>query len=319
MTDTLFNDISEWQNPLPASYPLRVVSIRSNDGDYEDHKFPENLAMAKRLADEGHLTCFIVYYVFRPGIDSVSVLKRMVGTPHPKMAVMIDLESWGGQIRGNWSGALNAEREALIKWLGGNRDRVVGYGNVGDLNSLWPQRGDVKLIVAAYGSNPPFPGKIAHQFSSSYPTTSFGACDINSADGMSPEEFALALGIGADPNPAIIPPPPRPDRLIPGQTLKRGQSVTSLDGNTRLCFQSDSNVVLYHGGKAMWQTRTYGSKADRLAMQGDGNLVLYRGAKALWATYTNRHPGAHLTVQSDCNLVIYYGPRPIWATHTEAK
>lgn len=65
----------------------------------------------------------------------------MVGTPRPKMAVMLDVESWGGQIRGNRSTAINAAYDA-----------APPFGNVGDLNNLWPHKPPgIRLVVAAYG------------------------------------------------------------------------------------------------------------------------------------------------------------------------
>jgi len=48
-------------------------------------------------------------------------------------------------------------------------------------------------------------------------------------------------------------------------------------------------------------------------MQTDGNLVLYSGSKAIWATMTNGYPGAYLSLQDDGNLVVYYGATAVWA------
>jgi hypothetical protein len=119
------------------------------------------------------------------------------GHPHPKQATMIDVESWGGQITGDQSSGINAARAALVKWYGGNKRRVIGYGNAGDLTSLWRNRGDIGIVLANYGANPAFPCKLAHQFADNHPTPPFGACDINSADGLTPIQFASQLGIGA--------------------------------------------------------------------------------------------------------------------------
>lgn len=220
MTDTLFADVSEFNPQVTDVYPYQFFSFRSNDGTYRDHHFTLNLAWAKHAADTGRLAGFLVYFVWEPNWqDTVATFKAMVGTPHPKMAVMLDVESWSGKIRGNQSAGINAAREALIAWLHGNRRRVIGYANAGDFAALWPSRGDARVVLANYSANPAFPGKIAHQFSSSYAVPPFGKCDINSADGLSPTQFAAALGIGVPaPKPKPIPAPavePTPAPLVP--------------------------------------------------------------------------------------------------------
>jgi hypothetical protein len=83
---------------------------------------------------------------------------------------------------------------------------VVGYGNVGDLNGLWPQKPTgIRLIVANYSFNPSYPGKFAHQFADNHVTPPFGPCDINSADGMSPTDLQNMFSFAA-PHPATPPP-----------------------------------------------------------------------------------------------------------------
>jgi hypothetical protein len=59
------------------------------------------------------------------------------------------------------------------------------------------------LVVAAYGYNPPYPGKVAHQctdgsgFGGGLPEGAppFGRRDMNSADGLTVVEFGRACGI----------------------------------------------------------------------------------------------------------------------------
>ena len=42
---------------------------------------------------------------------------------------------------------------------------MIGYGNVGDLNNVWPNKPPgIRLVVATYGRNPPYPGEVAHQY-----------------------------------------------------------------------------------------------------------------------------------------------------------
>ena len=203
-SDTLYADVSEWQSPVDDSYPYKVLCIRSNDGTYRDKKWATNYEWCKRAADDGRLAFFIVYFVWRPNWQAaVDTLQYQVGEPHPKMAVMLDVESWGDRISGNQSAGINGAFERIAEWLGDCR-RVIGYGNVGDLNELWPQKPEgVRLVVAGYGNNPSYPGKIAHQYTDGQGyggglpegAPPFGNCDMNSADGLSPSQFAATLGI----------------------------------------------------------------------------------------------------------------------------
>lgn len=246
MTDnTLFADVSEFQVAVNDLYPHRFFSFRANDGTYRDANFHANLAWAKHAADSGRIDGFIVYFVFEDDWrDAVQTFIDQIGKPHPRMAVMIDVESWQGKIAGDHSAEINACRRQLIKWLRANagplgwgriyarlRRRVIGYGNASDLVSLWPSRGDARVVLANYSANPDFPGKIAHQFSSTYNTPPFGACDINSADGMTPAQFADALGLGGNlpvnkkPRPAKKP-KPRTHRAT--YTVRAGDTFASI-------------------------------------------------------------------------------------------
>lgn len=215
MTDTLFRDISEHNQidvgDIIAKTDEQVVLFRSADGTYQDHKFVTNLALGKHACDTGRLACIGDYFVFEDNWQAtLSTFKQQIGKPHPKMFLVIDLETWGGKITGDHSRQVNAVRGELIRWLRSNRGpitravdailgrqhkRVLVYGNVGDLTTLFPRRPrGLRYIVAAYGSNPDFPGKIAHQFSDSYTADGLPAGDINSADGLSPLQFAAKVG-----------------------------------------------------------------------------------------------------------------------------
>ncbi|WP_418002575.1 M23 family metallopeptidase [Mycobacterium sp. PDNC021] len=206
LTDTIYADVSEHQVPVDDSYPYRVIAIRSNDGDYHDHHWDENYDWCRRKCDEGALDFFIVYFVWRQNWEvTVDTIKDMVGEPHPRMAVMIDIESWDGKIGGDQSDGLNGAYWALAQWLGDPR-RVIAYGTAGDLNALWPDKpGGLGIVLAAWGFNPDYPGKIAHQYTDdngygngdSLPNgcLPFGPCDMNSADGRNPVEFAAVCGI----------------------------------------------------------------------------------------------------------------------------
>ena len=212
MTDTKYADVSEFQVGVTDVYPYRFIAIRSNDGTYRDGHFAANVAWCKHAVDTGKLDGFIVYFVWEPNWqDTVQTFTAMVGKPHPSMAVMIDVESWGGRITGDQSAGINACATAVEKWLrrhGATRrqahKRVIGYANAGDFAALWPRRGNRSVVLANYSANPAFPHKIAHQYANNEPTPPFGPCDINSADGLSPEQFAAALGL-----PVQAPPKPK--------------------------------------------------------------------------------------------------------------
>jgi hypothetical protein len=201
MSDVLWADVSEWQVPVDDSYPWPVLAIRSNDGTYKDRDFAANYAWSKRALASGRLRALIVYMVYRPNWqETLATTKAMVGTPGPQVAFMIDVESWAGQIKGDQSSSVNALFHGLVSWCG-NPARVIGYGNVGDLNSLWPTKPPgIRLIVAGYGSNPDYPGKLGHQFTNgvvdAVPVAPFGAADVNSADGFDIDHFCTAIGIG---------------------------------------------------------------------------------------------------------------------------
>lgn len=238
MVDTLFADVSEFQVGVDDRYPFRFLSFRSNDGTYRDRNFAHNLTWAARKCDAGQLSGFIVYFVFEANwTDTLATFKAMVGRPHKRMAVMIDVESWSGRYARDMSDEINATREELIKWLGSfmspwarlrgkHRKRVIGYGNAGDLVRLWPRRGDTRIVLANYSSNPAFPGKLAHQFGDRYTVPPFGPCDINSADGMAPSQLLAALGLDADP------PIPRVQRKPAHPALRPGAAYTVRSGDT---------------------------------------------------------------------------------------
>jgi LysM repeat protein len=244
MTDTQFADISEFQVPVDDSYPWPFIAVRSNDGTYLDQHFGPNLAWCKAAVESGRIGGFIVYFVYWPNwAEGVAALKAHVGDPHPSMAVMIDVESWGGKIAGDQSAGANAAREDLIGWLGGNRQRVIGYANEGDFNNLWPSRGDAGVILANYVRNDDWPGKIAHQYANNFVTAPFGPCDINSADGFDLPALLAALGLPGGsgvvvptpvPTPAPAPPAaPAPSdlgtrRQIDTVTVQSGDNLTAI-------------------------------------------------------------------------------------------
>jgi hypothetical protein len=185
----------------------------------------------------------------------------MVGTPHPKMAVMIDMESWGGRIMGNQSVAANDLRKAIAGWLAGymtlgarllnkHWKRVGGYANQSDYANLWPGRAkDMWCVLANYGANPNFPNELAHQYSNRAPCPPFGAVDMNSADGKTPADVVKALGL--DPTPVPKPPAPAP-AVKPAQPFYGSgyqKAVVSPNREHALILFDDGRLSLYMNGK----------------------------------------------------------------------
>jgi hypothetical protein len=107
------------------------------------------------------------------------------------------------------------------------------------------------------------------------------------------------------------------DRLLKGEKLERGQSLTSRDGAYTLTLQDDGNLVLAGGGQAVWATDTNGQNAERLEVQEDGNCVLYAPDKPVWHTDTKGAKDVRLLLQDDRNLVLYGFDGPAWASNTQ--
>ena len=107
------------------------------------------------------------------------------------------------------------------------------------------------------------------------------------------------------------------DRLMNGEKLERGQSLTSRNGAYTLTLQDDGNLVLCAGGEAVWATGTNGQNAERLEVQKDGNCVLYTPDKPIWHTDTKGAKDVRLLLQDDRNLVLYGFDGPAWASNTQ--
>ncbi len=147
-------------------------------------------------------------------------------------------------------------------------------------------------------------------------------------------KYGLAVTIwrmGSVAAPATSPPPAPapttpaatpPDRLCCDGVLRAAgtQHLRSPDQRYLFIMQGDGNLVLYGpSGRALWNSRTDGSGADRAVMQGDGNLVVYAGSRAVWNSRTDGRPNAFLAVQNDGNVVIYSNGKAVWATGTDGR
>jgi hypothetical protein len=217
----IYADVSEFQPPVDDSYTdagYRVLCIRANDGTYRDHNFAANYPWCVQAVNDGRLVFFIVYAYWRPnwqetGQTTIDMITSL-GGPHPRMALMIDVES-GGNPPGDQSDGINRLYWQWADWLG-TPTRIIGYANSYDFFSMWPTRPDgLRVVGAGYGSNPNLPGQVAHQYTDGNGyggglpegAPPFGNCDMNSADGLSVQDFAAACGIALAPSP---PPPPPP-------------------------------------------------------------------------------------------------------------
>lgn len=206
MTDTLFADVSEYQVPVNNSYPYRVLSIRVCDGTYRDRNFAHNYRWMRSAFDSGRLTFGIVYTYARPNwwanANTVRSMIDAAGGLHPRVALMLDVES-GGNPPGDGSSWINRLYWNLADYAG-SPVRIIGYANAYDFFNMWRVRpAGLRVIGAGYGSNPNLPGQVAHQYTdgSGYSPNlpqgapPFGRCDMNSANGLTPQQFAAACGV----------------------------------------------------------------------------------------------------------------------------
>jgi hypothetical protein len=121
---------------------------------------------------------------------------------------------------------------------------------------------------------------------------------------------------------------PGGDWAVCGDTLRRnqnfdmGQWLQSSNGAYRLVMQSDANLVLYHGSRAIWASGTNGKAVHHLKLHDNGCLALI-DARGNWLWRPSPDPcnkgGDRLVVQSDGNLVLYAGSRAVWASNTAGR
>ncbi len=123
---------------------------------------------------------------------------------------------------------------------------------------------------------------------------------------------------------------PGGDRLLPGETLPPGQSLTS--GHDTLTMQANGNLVLAAPGRTpIWTSRTAGNGGASLVMSPGGNLaVVAPGGQTLWSAGTGGHSGATLILLPNGNAVVAAsataapptsapGSAPLWSTNTSRQ
>src|SRR5690349_14734275 len=91
-----------------------------------------------------------------------------------------------------------------------------------------------------------------------------------------------------------LPRVPQSRRLLPGETLPPGQSISA--GRDTLTMQGNGNLVLLAPGHTpIWSSHTSGSQGARLVMQPNGNLtVVGPGGQTLWSAGTYRQTYADI-------------------------
>jgi hypothetical protein len=83
-------------------------------------------------------------------------------------------------------------------------------------------------------------------------------------------------------------------------TIVQGTCINNdLNGDHRICMQSDGNLVIFGASGMLWSSKTPNAKPGlcmpeqgpsyqcTAVFQGDGNLVIYRGKQPLWASNTS--------------------------------
>lgn len=256
-------DVSSYQTALTSAYPRDFLIFRCCDGDgLLDVKFLPNANEVAALYKAGRIKGAICYQVYRP-VDVTAQYNffwKAMGPTRPAWlkGVMLDVESWGGAIRGDHSTAVNqlAGKHAAKMGYSG----VIGYGNQGDLKGLWPKRDPrIRVIVAAYTSSYVYKnisGAIGQQYtdgSSKYPvpsglprsTVPFGNCDHNVFPAYA-NGAALAAALQPTVKPPVLPPAPVPG---PYSTTTWKDRLVDETGHVEAVLKPAGDILVYRDGK----------------------------------------------------------------------
>jgi hypothetical protein len=123
------------------------------------------------------------------------------------------------------------------------------------------------------------------------------------------------------PGPPQPPGPPGPGGscgILPnGQSLYKGQSVTSCDGRTSFTHQYDGQIVLVQDGAVIWRNGVVDPSSSVLTMQQEGHLVEYSSnGRLLWTSQTNAAWGASLVVAPCSAYIVSPQGQTLWQTPT---
>jgi len=189
MPEIIACDVSYFQLPVDNSYPHKWLIFRCCDGGFLDPHAAQNVAWSRAAVKSGRMLGWTTYVVYRPG-QNTAVLANLARVGFDGR-VMIDVESWGGQIRGDHSGEITVLANAIAAKAGSAR--VWVYGNASDLAAIYPTRPAwLKVVLASWGGTnrkPDYPNLIGWQYTDGEAnfnvpglpssTPPFGACDHN--------------------------------------------------------------------------------------------------------------------------------------------
>lgn len=122
----------------------------------------------------------------------------------------------------------------------------------------------------------------------------------------------LIAGLGAATNALAA------DTLIVNQYMKPSQHLTSANGEYRLTFQTDGNLVLQRQSDLaqIWTSNTANQNGKRLVLGSDGNLTIEsHGKSPAWRSNTGGSRVNRLKVNNDGTLVVFdTSNNPVWTS-----
>ena len=200
-------DVSNYQVQVNDQFTRPFLMFKISEGTtYVDPKAAANGAWS--LANSGpgkKMVGYGGYHVWWPGNEQAQANLFFANAKLSSYFVaMIDVESWGGKIKGDNSASITALANLFAAKLGQRRVKV--YGNQGDLTALYPKRPAwLGVVKAAYSSKAPAEPWVGWQYTdgsttwpvpNGWPRSSapFGNCDHNAYYGTN-QQFAAEYGL----------------------------------------------------------------------------------------------------------------------------
>lgn len=208
MSLTTWPDVSEWQAPLSDAFTGPLVCCRASLSTYKtDNHIGINRVWQQRKVRSGQLAFEFYYHVWYPGSEAAQydTAMRAIGGARAGIAVMLDIESWSGAIRGDHTASIDNLRARFATTLGSALSVPV-YGDTGDLRSIYSGRSStVPTILASYGSQwwSVEGNQVGQQYTDGTwqgpagcpnSVAPFGRCDFNGAR-MSVQQLRSRLGV----------------------------------------------------------------------------------------------------------------------------
>lgn len=115
------------------------------------------------------------------------------------------------------------------------------------------------------------------------------------------------------------------NRMMPGQTIQVGGSISSLNGQYTFALQADGNLVVSRQGRPLWGSDTNGQGGVLLSLGPDGVLRLTApNGQVVWQTRSSGSPGNYFfEMQDDGNAVLYLQEAGrtvfVWSTETPGR